>query len=222
MRLPMFPLNVTVVPGLALPLHIFEPRYRALVEELLAQPESDGREFGIIASRAGRTFDTHGPAALYEVGVAARLAEVELLPDGRYNIMTSGTRRFRLQTLDDSESLLRADVEFLPDRPGAEDASLASGVRRQFTRYRELLGARRVLTSETSAEDLPLEPATLSYLVTASLVVPANERQDLLAAATIAERLIMACRLLNRECALIEALASLPMTDPVQFLPSPN
>ena len=60
--LPLFPLNTPLVPGLVLPLHIFEPRYRELVEELLARPDEDDREFGIVAVRDGRDVaaDGHG------------------------------------------------------------------------------------------------------------------------------------------------------------------
>lgn len=222
MRMPVFPLNVVLVPGLVLPLHIFELRYRELVEELLAQPETSGREFGIIAVRDGRSVEVDGAQALYDVGVVASLREVEPLDDGRYNIMTSGTQRFRLQQLDDSHPLLRAEVELLEDLAGPEDVLLATRVRREFDRYRTLLGARLLITPAGPGEDLPVDPGALAYLVTAAMVLPTDERQQLLAAPSVLERLVLARRILARECALIEQLASVPTTDLGQFIPSPN
>ena len=59
-RLPLFPLTTALVPGLVLPLHIFEPRYRLMIEELLAKPE-DEREFGVIAVRESRLGSTSTP-----------------------------------------------------------------------------------------------------------------------------------------------------------------
>lgn len=222
MRMPVFPLNVVLVPGLVLPLHIFELRYRELVEELLAQPETSGREFGIIAVRDGRSVEVDGAQALYDVGVVASLREVEALDDGRYNIMTSGTQRFRLQQLDNSHPLLRAEVELLEDPAGPEDELLATTVRREFDRYRTLLGARLLITPAGPVEDLPVDPGALAYLVTAAMVLPTDERQQLLAAPSVLERLALARRILARECALIQQLASVPTTDLGQFIPSPN
>lgn len=222
MRLPVFPLNVVLVPGLVLPLHIFEPRYRDLVEQLLAQPESSGREFGIVGIRDGRSVEADGQQALFEIGVAASLREVEALDDGRYNIVTSGTRRFRLRELDDSRPLLHAEVEFLADEDSPEDTVLAASVRRGFDRYRSLLGARLLITPEGPVEDLPADPGALAYLVTAAMVLPTGERQQLLAAPSVLQRLSLARRFLARECTLIEQLASVPSTDLGHFIPSPN
>jgi Lon protease-like protein len=222
MRMPVFPLNVVLVPGLLLPLHIFELRYREMVDQLLAQPESGGREFGIIGIRDGRSVEVDGQQALYDVGVVASLRGVEALDDGRYNIVTSGTRRFRLHALDDSRPLLRAEIELLEDLDGPEDVVLAAAVRSAFDRYRMLLGARLLITSEAPAEQLPSDPGALAYLVTAAMVLPNGERQQLLAAPSTLQRLSLARRLLTRECALIEHLASVPSTDLGQFIASPN
>ena len=222
MHMPVFPLNVVLVPGLVLPLHIFELRYRELVQQLLAKPESSGREFGIVGVRDGRSVEIDGGQALYEVGVVASLRDVEVLEDGRYNIVTSGTRRFRLRQLDDSNPLLQAEVELLEDLQGPDDEVLAATVRRTFDRYRSLLGARLLITRDGPVEDLPSDPGAMAYLVTAAMVLPGGERQALLAASSIQERLVLAQRLLVRECGLIEHLASVPATDLGQFIASPN
>ena len=79
---PLFPLRTVLVPGLVLPLHIFEPRYRLMIRTLLEQPEDD-RGFGIVALRPG-VAESDGPSALYDVGTMARITTAEALPDGRY------------------------------------------------------------------------------------------------------------------------------------------
>ena len=183
--LPLFPLNVVLVPGLVLPLHIFEPRYRGMVESLLSQPEAEAREFGIVGVRDGRSFDDDGIDAIYPVGTATLLREAERLPDGRYDIVTTGSRRFRVVSVDQSEPLAVAMVEFLDDEQGPDDAHYAQRVAREFNTYRQLLGGRLSTedTSGASPEDLPKDPTVLSYLVTAAMVLPNAQRQELLAAA---------------------------------------
>src|ERR1700748_2733682 len=96
--LPLFPLGTVLYPGLLLPLHIFEERYRELVRDLLAV--TDPRRFGVIAIRKGRETGIDGVTALYEVGCMASLRRVEEHEDGRYDLVTVGTERFRLLSLD--------------------------------------------------------------------------------------------------------------------------
>src|SRR5246127_3126755 len=107
--LPLFPLGTVLFPGLLLPLHIFEDRYRQLVRDLLDGPEP--RRFGVIAIRKGRETGIDGVSALYEVGCAALLRRVERDEDGRFDIITAGTDRFRLRELDESRPYLRAEVD---------------------------------------------------------------------------------------------------------------
>ena len=118
--LPLFPLNAALVQGLVLPLHIFEPRYCRLVEELLANPDAAGREFGMIAVRDGHRVETGGISALYDIGTTAILRESTAYDDGRYDIVTTGRRRFRLDSIvlppgDPTASFIEAEVEFLDD-----------------------------------------------------------------------------------------------------------
>lgn len=213
---PLFPLNAVLVPGLVLPLHIFEPRYRRLVEDLLARPDEDSREFGIVGVREGRSVEVDGVDALWPVGTTALLRQAERLDDGRFDIVTTGSRRFRVLALDTAEPLVRAEVEFLDDVIGPEDAVLAAQVGRRFAAYRLALGGQVVAEEDVpddSADELPEDPAVLSYLVTAAMVLPAAERQDLLAADTVAERLRRARSLLLRETGLITTLGALPAID---------
>lgn len=221
-RLPLFPLNVVLVPGLVLPLHIFEPRYRQLVEDLLAVPDEDDREFGIIAVREGRSIESDGREALFDVGTTVILRQAERLPDGRFDIMTTGHRRFALRDVDASAPLLWADVDVLPDELGAVDPMLQARVGTLFLGYRQALVGQVPEDAPRETGSLPDDPTTLSYLVTAAMVLPAQERQDLLAATTTAERLRRAETLLRRETGLLSVLGAVPTLEIPGPTPSAN
>lgn len=222
--MPLFPLNVVLVPGLVLPLHIFEPRYRTMVQDLLRRDDPQAREFGIVAIRQGRSFDAEGMDALYPVGTATVLREAEELDDGRFDIVTTGTRRFRILSIDRSSDLAVATVEFLEDVADPQDALIALRARRSFDTYRRLLGGRLVIgqPDREDASDLPEDPTVLSYLVTAAMVLPWDERQGLLAAPDTATRLQQADRLLARENGIIAALAAVPAVEALGELGSVN
>src|SRR3984957_3317136 len=113
--LPLFPLGAVLYPGMLLPLHIFEERYRQLVRDLLDRPEP--RRFGVIAIRKGRETGIDGVHSLYEIGCTATLRRVDELDDGRFDVVTVGTRRFRLLALDRTRPYLQGEGELL-----AEDA----------------------------------------------------------------------------------------------------
>jgi uncharacterized protein len=217
---PLFPLGTVLYPGLVLPLHIFEERYRELVRDLLAGPEP--RQFGVIAIREGRETGIAGVRALYGVGCTATLRQVEEQDDGRYNLVTVGTDRFQLLRLDDSRSYLQAEVELLADETGDEaDAGLAvTAVREAFLDYLETLtqrGAARV-----SVPELPDEPVLLSYVVAASVVVDLPEKQALLAEPDAVRRLAAERALLIKETTLLRTLTSMPAADLRNTPYSPN
>jgi Lon protease-like protein len=220
--LPLFPLNTPLVPGLVMPLHIFEPRYRELVEDLLAQPDEQQREFGIIAVRSGRQVETDGMAALYPVGTATVLRQAERLDDGRYEIVTTGSRRFRVVSVDISAPLVMGEVEFLDDVASDTDPVIAERVAREFTIYRSVLGGRLDQESDVEVDDLPDDPTVLSYLITAAMVLDNDERQGLLAAPDTSARLMHAHRILLRENLLISTLSAVPAIELTTAQPSAN
>jgi len=215
--LPLFPLNAALVPGLVLPLHIFEPRYRRMIEELLARPEESDREFGIIAVREGRVVESSGISALHEIGITAILRGAEEYEDGRFDIVTTGNRRFRLRAVslppgDPTASFLEGEVDFL-DEPSCDQApELVAQVGRLFAQYRALLG-QQMFGEEILSPAAPDDQGDLAYLVTASMVLPVAERQRLLAAVDSRARLIEARSLLIRETGLITMLSCLPAID---------
>jgi uncharacterized protein len=209
--MPLFPLGTVLYPGLLLPLHIFEERYRQLVGDLLAEPEP--RDFGVIAIRKGRETGVDGISALYEIGCTARLRQVMRHDDGRFELVTAGVQRFRLVDLDHTRPYLRGEIEPLAEETGDEAAAaLAAGaVQRAFREYLDALvtqGAARV-----SVPDLPDEPLLLSYLVAASMIVDLSDRQVLLAEPDAVGRLAAERALLTRETRILRTLTSTPATD---------
>jgi uncharacterized protein len=222
-RLPLFPLATVLYPGLLLPLHIFEERYRLLVRRLVQQPEGAPRRFGVVAIRAGRETGAHGVRALYDVGCTAELRQVEAYEDGRFDIVTAGAERFRLLGVDQSQPYAQADVEYLPETGGTEAHVLAVGVGRLFARYQRHLGrGRGVAATSAGSPELPDDPGLLSYLVAAAMVLDLRDKQGLLEAPEAAARLARELRLLRREAALLRRLPSLPAVELTRAPASPN
>ena len=216
-RLPLFPLDSVLVPGLVLPLHVFEQRYRVLVQALLELPEEAERRFGVIATRSGREVGADGVDALHAVGCTAELREVTPYPDGRFDLVTVGENRFRLVGLDEEAGTPyhTGFVDFFPERDGNGDvAALARGVTARFGEYRERLGV--------DVTELPEQPQVVSYLVAAAVVLDLPERQALLEQPTTADRLRAELEMLRREVALVGAFRSLPAVELARDTGSPN
>jgi Lon protease-like protein len=216
-RLPIFPLGTVLFPGLVLPLHIFEPRYRTLVRDLMELPADQTREFGVIAIRGGWEAPANAPGGLtaggsltlYDIGCTAEIRQITEHPDGRFDIVTVGRRRFRLRdVVSDPAPYLVGEVDLLGE-PAGDAASverLATAVLDLFQRYITLM--RR--DAPDVGEQLPDRPAVLSYLVAASAALSLEDRQRLLAAEDTARRLRAERSLLRRELALLSRLRAVP------------
>ena len=211
--LPLFPLSTVLFPGMRLPLHIFEERYRLLVTQLRNQPEP--RRFGVIAIRTGREVGAGGVAALHEVGCVADVREITPHPDGRFDLATVGTERFRLLRVDDSLPYLQGEVELVKDEvpsdAGEAEAFAVSRAQAGFRAYLNALADRG--GGVISVADLPDEPVLLSYVVGAAMIIDLPERQSLLAAPTALDRLRLERSLLVRETAMLRATTSRPAPD---------
>jgi Lon protease-like protein len=209
--LPLFPLGTVLYPGLLLPLNIFEERYRRLVRDLLDGPEP--RRFGVIAIRKGRETGVDGISALHEVGCTATLREVAEQEDGGFHLVTVGTQRFRLTSLDGSRPYLQGEVELLEEQVGDEAAAelAAQAVQRGFRGYVEALASRE--SAEVTVPELPDEPLLLSYLVAASMILDLPVRQQLLAEPDAERRLGAERTLLARETTMLRSLTATPAPD---------
>jgi uncharacterized protein len=220
-RLPLFPLGTVLFPGLVLPLHVFEERYRILFRELLALPE-DERRFGVVAIRQGREVGAEGVEALYDVGCVAHLRRAEGYDDGRFDIVSTGTARFRLDQLDDSGPYLRGEVEVLADEmgPAPEAPLLDLAVRAAFTDY--LAALSEATGDQIEVPELPDSSMVLGYLVAATTALDLDERQRLLAEPDGTSRLRAELALLRRERTLLRHLSAAPAPELTRGPVSPN
>ena len=233
-RLPLFPLNSVLFPGLVLPLNVFEERYRAMMRELLKAPEDEPRRFAVVAIRDGHevaesapgmpdptALPELGPAAgfgpdpaksFHSTGCVADAATIREREDGTFEVLATGTTRARLVSVDASGPFLTADLEELPEDPGDEAGALAEGVLRAFRQYQKRLAGARERSLSTGA-DLPDEPSVVSYLVAAAMMLDTPTKQRLLQAPDTASRLRDELKLLRSETAIIRSLPSLPASD---------
>jgi Lon protease-like protein len=146
MEIPLFPLHTVLCPGIALPLHIFEPRYRLMIERCIEQ----SRPFGIVVIRNGREVG-EGAVAIAGVGTFAEIREATRLPDGRYDILVVGSGRFAVETVDTGrEPYLVAEVTGIDDEVGdlTTATSLAARTMRRFVAYLQLLQPMEGETAE--------------------------------------------------------------------------
>ena len=202
--LPLFPLHVVLFPGRPLPLHLFEPRYRALLDDCLAED----RRFGVVAIRYGRA--ERNAADVYSVGTIAEIVRVERLDDGRSNIVTRGAERFRIRKLVRDRPYLRAEVTLLEEQ--AADPSLTpytAVLREHLQEYLSEMGA-----DERLAGRLPANAGELAWLAACAAELQLSEQQHLLEIDCLAARLRSTIKLLRREHHLLRRLGHVAVLRP--------
>ncbi len=200
MNLPLFPLRTVLFPGMTLPLHIFEPRYRLMIEECL----SASGPFGIVLIRSGREV---GEAAVpHVVGTLAHISSVERLADGRFNIEAVGQQRFRILGLQHDRAYLAGTVEEFPleGAEASEARRLAAALVPWLVRYLRLLGEKS--GGKLDRGQLPSDAASIGYLAGIVAQIPMTEKQLLLSMATATELLDHERAIYRRETALLRAI----------------
>lgn len=199
--LPMFPLGTVLLPGAVLPLHVFEPRYRALVRDCLAAPDP---EFGVTMIERGS--EVGGGDQRANVGTVARIAQVAELADGRYALVCVGTRRIRVSAWLPDDPYPIADVDDWPDEDDSDDADAAAAA----VDLSEMLGSstRRVRRAAALAVelgdrpgnatmDLSDDPTLATYQLTALAPIGTIDTHRLLCARCPAERLALLDQVLD-------------------------
>ncbi|MDN5857034.1 MAG: LON peptidase substrate-binding domain-containing protein [Pseudonocardia sp.] len=206
---PLFPLGTVLMPGTPLPLHIFEPRYRRLTVDLVTGAVPD-KEFGVVAVREGFSPDADGMAGLHPVGCTAELRDVRRHSDGRYDIVTRGSRRFRLLEIDDTaKPYLVGRVEFLPDTD-CERADLTRMLMASAREAHRRYCATAWKDGEWDEPEPEVEAGLLAYVLAADCLLPMSDRQSLLEQVSPTERLRMIRLLLARETGLLTQLHAVP------------
>jgi uncharacterized protein len=210
--LPLFPLAAVLLPGTPLPLHIFEPRYRQLVTDLITD-KVPGSCFGVVATKPGWSGDIRTLDQVRNVGCAALLREVKSLPDGRFDIITRGQDRFRLLDIDEgSAPYLTGVVEWLPDSTPQDklrelQPALAASARAAHRRYCQAAWQRE----DWNEPPEDTSPEQLAHLVAADCLLDSDDRQRLLEQTCPARRLRMVRTMLNREAGILRALRAVPI-----------
>ena len=168
--LPLFPLDLVLLPGVPLPLHIFEPRYKEMIGECLAQK----RPFGVVRARE---------EGMAEVGCTAEILTVtKEYADGKMDIVTQGRERFEVMQINQERSFLQAEVFYFQDEPG--------GVARQdieqaLRLHNEILALAGAEQEQASAAEDP----QLSFHLAGVLPLDLDFKQTLLGMKSEAERL---------------------------------
>ena len=194
--IPLFPLNVVLFPGGFLPLHIFEERYKLMIQRCL----DDESEFGVVLIKSG--LEVGGNAEPHAVGTAARVVNVKKEEDGRMNIMVTGRERFRINTVVLQQPYMEAVVEVVDDdSAGPPEAGLVSDVRQAVEEQIRLLhGLRGGWVREPTT---PEDPAELSWLVCTLVQADNDVKQALLEEPATGARLRAQLPLLRNNAAVL-------------------
>lgn len=192
--LALFPLNTVLFPGMPLPLHVFEERYKLMIGRCIEEK----RPFGVVLIQSGP--EVGGPCVPHGVGTTAHIAAVRKLDDGRMNLIALGQERFQILAVVREEPYLIARVETLVDtEPEAGSEPLAAELRATLAVYlRDLF---TLLDQPPEEIPIPAESARLSLIVAAVLQIPMTERQALLQMTDVTARLRQEREWLAREMA---------------------
>jgi Lon protease-like protein len=167
--LPLFPLDVVLLPSAPLPLHVFEPRYKEMIGECLAE----NKRFGVVRAK---------DEGLADIGCTAEILNVaKKYPDGRMDIVTSGRRRFEIMELNHERSFLQAEVLYLDDEPErATQEQIESAVKL----HAELMG----LAGAAPEGETEIDHSQLSYHLAGTLPLDLDFKQTLLTMKSESER----------------------------------
>lgn len=199
-EIPLFPLNTVLFPGMALPLHIFEERYKLMIGRCI----ESSTPFGVVMIRSGEEID---PAVtVYDVGTTAHITQVERLPGGRMNISTLGYKRFRVTEFRLDQPYLTGIVQDFPLEN--QESPLAKQAARRMLpilqKYLEIFASLGNVELQTN--QIPEDPVTLAFLTAIVLRTPMKDKQDLLARPDLVELLNLERRILNREAQIMKLL----------------
>ncbi len=193
-ELPLFPLHVVLFPGTILPLHIFEPRYRLMIQFCL----DNERPFGVVLIKEGH--EAGEPAEPFLVGTSVQIIEVDRLKDGRINLITLGQHRFEVVDITQYEPYLvgRVSVPDIEDIEADENLqSLAAKASQLYQDYESLLA--KLMPGWETPQDIPASPCPLSYQIGARLQIPLEESQQLLETLPIDQLMTHEIEILERE-----------------------
>ncbi|MFN8454455.1 MAG: LON peptidase substrate-binding domain-containing protein [Anaerolineae bacterium] len=201
-QIPLFPLSVVLFPGMMLPLHIFEERYKSMIKQCLAT----GQSFGVVLAKSKQAQAPNTAnlylGDLYEIGTTARITAIENLNDGRMNLIAVGQDRFVIKDIFASkDDYLMGEVDPFPLEEGEQEQqkviSLLRKLRPMVRQYIDHL-------ADASGEDLsnatlPSDPTALAFLAGTALQGPLGDKQKLLSAKSLSKLIADTVHVLDRE-----------------------
>jgi Lon protease-like protein len=196
MELALFPLRTVLFPGAPLPLHVFEQRYRVMMDQVLA----GDRTFGVIAIRKGS--EAGGYAETYRVGCLAAVEQLQRAEDGTMTMIVRGVKRFWLEDRLPDDPFPHGEVAFLADPDGELPARELIAARAAVHKYLSVVA--RIQGTEVLAPSLPEDPVGASFALAEVLEVDLADRQRLLEAADARARLGLIAELARTEAGLLE------------------
>ncbi|MFK7802725.1 MAG: LON peptidase substrate-binding domain-containing protein [Anaerolineae bacterium] len=208
-ELPLFPLNTILFPGMPLHLHIFEERYKKMMNQCIAEE----KPFGVVLIKSGK--EAGDSAEPYDVGCTAVIDQVQPLKDGRMNMSALGGKRFKIHELNHDQPYLVGLVEDMPfDKALSKDDKIKGWYLQKLVKnYIDVLSS--VGDIDIGVENLPKEPIKLAYMTAMLLQSPFKQKQALLelgAANELIHAVYDACR---REISVLRSMLN-PVVSPHQ------
>jgi Lon protease-like protein len=206
--LPLFPLGEVLFPGMILPLHIFEPRYRLMIRRCVSEKIA----FGVVLITRGQEV---GPGAeFFNVGTTARITRVQRVDDGRLYIASVGEQRFRVLQTNTDQPYLQGQVEVIPEQPGDNQAldGLTEQAMSLLSRYLQVITGSSELGESLREKDLA--PQRLSYTIGSLLQVDRAQKQAILEVPTTTSRLQREIEMLDGEMRQLGLLAHSQRQEP--------
>lgn len=199
---PIFPLNSVLFPQARMPLYIFEPRYREMINHCV----DDDLAFGVMLIKEGS--EVGAPATPHEIGTVARIVEVARAADGTMNIGIMGVMRYKLLETSLERAYLTGKIQTLPDE-NVDLTKIEITARRTERVFKEYVKKIKSISEveETDSDDefeLPKDPLHLAYLIAANLPISNLDRQSLLQAKTVKDRMQREIMFLERELSLLK------------------
>lgn len=202
-NLPLFPLNTVLFPGMPLHLHIFESRYKLMVNQLMNQEPV----FGAVLIKRG--VESSGPLAEpHQVGTIARIVQAESLKDGCFNLTVVGEKRFHIKSISDENPYLTAEIEdySIEFKRPLDVYRRIRHLRNQVQYYLQTINRLDDMQIDLEQIQMPDDPFTLIFLAASLLQIPAHEKQPALIAGSALEICHTVERLYRRENAVLRKL----------------
>jgi Lon protease-like protein len=200
-ELPLFPLNTVLFPGMPLPLHVFEARYKLMIGKCL---EGD-KLFGVNLIKHGS--EALGPLAEpYTIGCTARIVESQLLEQGRMQITAVGEQRFRILKLMDNLPYLVGEVEYTPITIDKQE-KLQPGVEQLTAKVQQYINLlNQIEKVDLDPGNLPQDPLMLGFMASGLLQMPPDEKQKLLECENAFELINSTNQIYSREIAFLRVI----------------